>query len=270
MQAHSGITVFSTAIFIPILVLGLLQIFGVRGSFVSPAVHLVFLLMVMISGLFFWGFTARGFRITGSFRTLLIALGLTFAGFFYFGYGLFFNEYSSHLGFSDGRAEWYLRYAGVILSLTLLIAVGFSERIVKLAARRRILALTTALFVALLILSIFIIESAVGADIHVAATAGRWTPLGRFLQISTIMFFTVAAIRYLYGAFLIRSEIALACATGAVFFVMSELTYALTQEPYDVFFWASRLWLVMGYFAFVWGGYASQITHHEEGFSPKK
>lgn len=266
MKVTNGISIFGAAIFVPILALGLLQVWSVQGIFVSPTIHLVVSLMIAVSSVIVWQYGERGFQVSGSSRIIAIAFGLLFAGLLRFVAALFFDG-GFGIPIDPARAEWYVRIASMALSLSLLLAVGFHEQNVPQAQRRRVMGASTFLFLVLLGIALMLTEGALSQDVSVAASVGRWTPLGRFLQIASIMFFTVTGLRYLYGAFLIRSEVALAFATGAVLFVMSELTSALSQEGYDAFFWAAQLWLVMGFLAFVWGGQASRTTHHEEAFA---
>lgn len=263
MKVTNGINVFGAAIFIPVLILGVLELFAEGGRPIEvPNLHLVTELTVFFAGIFFWYYAVRGFKIVGSFRMLVVAFGLLFAALLFFGHGLFETQVADG-GLLFERAEWYKRLAALALALVLLIAVGFGEREVALRERRRTLAAMAVLFTVGIVVAIIVIESALASDVSVAATLARWTPLGRFLHVATIMFFTVGAIRYLYGAFLIRSEVALAFATGTVLFLMGEISYALSQARYDPYFWLSHLWFAMGYLGFVWGGYAARVTHHE-------
>lgn len=263
MKVTTGVNIFGTAFFLPILVLGLIEIAAVRGTFDAPIVHLVGVLMITVASIVFWYYAGHAFRITGSFRLLIIALGLLFGGLLLLTHAIFSMDSFEYPAFF-GRSEWYLRLAFLTMSLSLLMAVGFAERTVATRDRRRTILAISFLFLVLLVIAAFVVEGALVSGISVAATTGRWTPLGRFLQVASIMFFTVAALRYLHGAFMIRSEIALAFATGSVLFVIGELTYALGSRPYDAFFWASHLWYIMGFLAFVWGSYAGRITHHED------
>lgn len=259
MRATSGVNVFALAIFIPLLMLGLIGIGSMRGTLELPTLHLVLMSMVMVSGLVFWSYAVQSFRIAGGLRMFIIAFGLFFAALLFLGHSLFGDAFGIQ---SLERAEWYNRIAVLALSLVLLLAVGFSERKIKVAERRGVLIAGAVLLLISLVIAFWMIEEALIAQVSVAAGFGRWTPLGRFLQAASILFFTVAAIRYLYGAFLIRSEVALAFATGAVLFMMGEISFALAQ-PHDAFFWVSHLWYVFGYLAFVWGGYAARVTHQE-------
>ncbi|MDO8435460.1 MAG: hypothetical protein Q7S89_02150 [bacterium] len=266
MKVKSGITIFGGAIFVPVLFLGFLQIGSDHGVFRSLPIHLILSLVMVVSSVIFWHYAVRGFAVSGSFRTLVIALGLLYAGVGFLSHGLLstFEVYEVNVG----RSGWYEHLAGLVLAIVLLLAVGFSERFVKQGKRRSTIAAAAFLLTTAIVTSIIFVNTALQLGITVGSTVGQWTPLGRFMHVATIMFFTVAAIRYLYGAFLIRSEIALAFGTGIVLFAMAELTSGISVQEYDPAFWVAHLWYATGFLAFIWGGYASNDGHHEGDLSP--
>lgn len=261
MRAVNGVSMFGAAIFIPVLVLGLLQIVGARGVAMPAIVHLVLTLVIVVAGVRFWRDAVHVFAVTGSIRTFVIAFGLLFGAVLMFGHALF-SEWGILAGNAD-RAEWYARLGTFVVALALLVGVAVTERAVPLRERRPSAWTGGVIFLVLLGLAMALVEGARMVDVSVWAIQGRWTPLGRFLQITSIVALTVAAIRYLHGAFLIRSEVALAFATGTVLLTMAELTGALAVTPTDAPSLVAHLWTAMGYLAFVWGGFASRVGHHE-------
>ena len=267
MKVKSGITIFGGAIFVPVLILGFLQIGSAYGVFRSSPIHLILSLVMVVSSVIFWHYAVQGFAVTGSFRTLVIALGLLYAGVGFLSHGLL-SSFEVYAVNAD-RAQWYTHLASIVLATVLLLAVGFAERFVKEKKRRSTIAAAAFLLIVAIITSIVFVNAGLGLGITVGSTVGLWAPLGRFIHIATIMFFTVAAIRYLYGAFLIRSEIALAFGTGIVLFAMAELTAGASIQEYDPAFWVAHLWYATGFLAFIWGGYASNESHREADLSPK-
>jgi hypothetical protein len=240
MKATNGVTIFGSAIFLPIFVLGILNIVAVGGVLVSPTLHTIAMLLIGICGVLASSYAFRGFREHGSRRLLLVGMGLLVGTILMVGH-MFLGE--GQLGtLAASRAEWHFRLGTLVLALFLFLAAGFHEKQIE-ASRRKSIGTGMAVLVLVLIAGGWLLMgSAVENNILVAATVGRWTPLGRFMQLASIMFLTVAAIRYLHGAFLIRSEAALAVATGTVLVVMAEFSYATIRQPLDSFFWAAHLW----------------------------
>lgn len=246
MRLSDAVNLFGAAIFVPVLVLGLLSIVSPYGVAYYPVLHMIIILVIMASGLLFAWYSVQGFRSTGSIRLLLLAIGLAWSAIFFIGHILF--EFGA-----EGRAEWYDRIAVFIAAIFIFLAAGFMERWIDRVHRMHIIWLAVLLTVAGIGMSVILIESALGQHIMVQATLERWTPLGRFLQIVSVVLLTTASIRYLHGAFIIRSEISLLFATGVVLLAMSELTFAQVAGSYDIAFWASHLWKALGFLSFLFG-----------------
>lgn len=262
MKGTSGITIFASSIFVPVLILGMLHVGAVQGVFASLTVHSIAIVLIVLSGLAAWAVAMRGFLGTGSTRLMLIGTGFLAGTLLLALHGFFVAIMNQDSGIGGARAEWYLRLGMLIVGVFLFLTIGFAERTVR-SSRRKLFSIILSLFaVALAVVGWWLGGAATREHIVVAASAGLWTPLGRFIQIASILLLVLAAIRYLHGAFLIRSEPALAFATGIVLLAMSELTYAAVQISYDSFFWMAHLWIIMGFLSFLWGSMAAgQVPH---------
>ncbi|KKR04998.1 MAG: hypothetical protein UT32_C0024G0008 [Parcubacteria group bacterium GW2011_GWC2_39_14] len=264
MKVTNGINIFAASIFLPILLLGVFNISGINGIFYSPVSYAVISLVIFLLGVAILYYSIRGFLADGSLRLLLIGIGIFIGAVFIFIH-TFFPDARFGFAYEDGdfntHFSWFLSLATLMMSVFLFLTVGLKERSVVIKRRLGILVINTLIVLVVLICSWFVVSTATEMGIVVSATAVRWTPLGRFLQAGTIMLLAVSAIRYLHGAFLIRSEVALAFATGIVLLVMSELTFAGVQVLFDPFFWAAHIWLLMSMLSFLWGSYVSQKTH---------
>lgn len=271
MKITSGITVFASSMFLPVLVLGVLSVGTVQGVYQSSSAHAIAQILVLLAGIAAWAVAMHGFTTTGSVRLLLIGSGFFGGSLLLALHGLLTTSVNGHAGgFEDAQAEWYSRLGMLLIGVFLFLTIGFAERNVKTSHRRLYAILMSAVVLLLVGGGWWLGELAPHANIVVAASAGLWTPLGRFLQIASILLLVLAAIRYLHGAFLVRSEPALAFATGIVMLAMSELTYASAQVSYDSFYWMAHLWLVIGFFSFLWGSVAAQQAPHEVAMSDRR
>lgn len=264
MRVANGITIFASSMFVPVLILAVLNVTATQGVFISPITHAIGTLIIFLVGLASWYTAGRGFLRTGSMRLLLIGTGLFVGAVLFFIHGFIsLVGVSSVGGLEDACGEWANRFGALFLSIFLFITIGFSERTLVISRRKISVALFVVLAIILIAGSSWLGHLAADFGICVSASVGQWTPLGRFLQIASIMLLVVSAVRYLHGAFMIRSETALAFSTGIVFLAMSELTNAGVHVSYDAFFWTAHIWLLAGFLSLLWGTVVAQQVPHE-------
>ncbi|MBI4281066.1 hypothetical protein HY628_02635 [Candidatus Uhrbacteria bacterium] len=258
MKLLSGVTMFGSAIFVPVMVLGFLAIQAPTGIFYSPDIHFLIHGMIFLSAVLFVYFSLQGFRQTGSLRLLIISAGILLSA-------LLLLVHSLSRFWDGGRSGWYVWLGIVSAAFFLFLAVGLEERLVEARHRRWFLFGFFCFITLALFFSFILIERAMSSNILVEATLNRWTPLGRFLQITSNVLLATASIRYLHGAFIIRSEISLLFATGIVLLTMSTLTLGQSYDEFDISFWIAHVWALFGYVVFGLGVYAASRSFQHGG-----
>lgn len=252
MKITSGIIIFGSSIFIPTVILSILNILNFRMISVSPNSHLFFEAIPLFIGLLFSYYALQGFRITGSFRLALVGIGLIAGGIMYFSHAL--SVPGSKFGFaSESLTAWQLGLGTIIVSLFLFLASAFDERLIAKNRRAIFIMMGTLIIFILVAVSLYAADKAVTHHIIVGITTARWTPLGRLLLLFSTVLLAVAAIRYLHGAFQIQSALSLFFATGVALILISEITFGMGVYSYDAFYWLSHVWRSLGYISFFYG-----------------
>lgn len=247
MKIKNGVTLFSSAIFLPVLALGFLALAAPTGIYHAPLLHSALQLFGLFFSLGFIYLSYRAIKVTGSQRLISLSIGLLWSGFLFLAHAI--ADEKGALVYS----EWFHYLAIFISALFFFLAVNLKEHTIKPSYRRA--AYLFAVFSVLVgvILNILVVRIAVNQEIFVFASLSNWTPLGRFLQMVSEILLVAASIRYLHDAFRIKSEISLLFAVGIFLFAFSEITLAQGRVEHDLFFWIAHVWRLVGYFAFFWG-----------------
>lgn len=246
MRLISGVTILGFTTIIPVAVLSILGILAPTNVFASPILHSILEGSLAVFGILFVFYAYHGYKASGSLRLLLIAGGLLFASFFSIGHSLF-----QYTPIEWQRAFWYGRAAQFFAAFILFLAGTLEERIISNIKRGETLVLTAVFITAGFGFLIWAIEYATRANLITAVTQAD--PTARFLQLASVVLLAASFIRFLHGAFIIRSNTTLMFSIGIFLLVMADLTFAITTSLYDGAFWMSHVWKVLAYLSFLSG-----------------
>ncbi len=258
MRITSGVLTLGFANVIPVIVLVYLGIINVGGVVVSPLTHSILGALTAAMGLLFAWYAYRGVQASGSLRLLIIGTGVLLASLLELGHSLAAYTYVEWQ-----QAFWYGRLSHLVVAVTFFLAGGLDERIYQAGRRAGAVIVTT--LIALFLLALFALSTEVVLSRRLLESITQSEPVMRFLQLAAIILLSAAFIRFLYGAFVVRSEIALLFAVSIFLFTMSELTFAGIVRLYDLQFWVAHLWTFLGYFTFLVGILVASRTPHVEG-----
>ncbi|MBI4133384.1 hypothetical protein HY478_02100 [Candidatus Uhrbacteria bacterium] len=257
MRLTTGILTLGFTNVIPIIVLVYLGIISPDGTVPSPLAHSIVEALVAAMGILFAIYAFRSFRATGSLRLLIIALGLLIAGLLAVGHGVF-----QYTAVEWQRAFWYGRLAQLFIAVTLFLAGGIDERLVEKGNRASVLVVTVLL--SLFLFVAFVFGAEMGLKYNLVTSVMQTDPAARFLQLASVILLATTFVRFLYGAFVIRSEIALLFSVGIFLLVMHDLTFASIMKLYDTHFWIAHVWKMLAYFAFLSGILVARHVSREE------
>ncbi len=244
----------AVALVMPLLIYGVASREGMYFVWVSPTLHFVIEFLSLIVGLTILGFAIQGFKTAGSRRILILGSAFLLMGLIDAIHAFAFKDMPALIvPTGSAYATYYWILSKVFGAILLFLSVLFPDDTIGEKSRKTSYLVVSFFIVAFALFVGWFVASYIEFLPPMFIVGQGLTPLKIYLEYFA-MFLLAATSAFYLRIFLRTGNKLLYCfIVGFVFFVISELSFTLYKDVWDVYIWLGHSFKVISYGFFLVG-----------------